>query len=52
MTFIWESHNYLFKDPDVAQENIWCLGFDSLSWATRIYLGSTWMRNYDILFDR
>ncbi len=48
LDYIWEPRDYYF---DNSHSNIIqiCLGF---SYGSKFTLGSTWMRNHDIIFDR
>ena len=47
--FIWEPRNYYFNNSynDIYE---FCLGFSSSG--SKFTFGSTWMRGYDIIFDR
>ncbi|KRW98301.1 Aspartic peptidase domain [Pseudocohnilembus persalinus] len=50
-TFVWEPSSYLFEDP--LKPNYidqWCFAFEASG--SKFLLGGSWMRQYDILFDR
>jgi hypothetical protein len=49
---VWYPENYFFVDPEhQSLQDVYCLGFEPYP-TDRIYLGGSWMRGYDILFDR
>lgn len=47
----WDSQSYLFNDPKYKDDNLFCFAFEAIS-LNRIYLGGTWMKQHEILFDR
>ena len=50
--FIWKPENYIFiYEPEEGELNL-CLGFEGDDNIENIILGTTFMRGYDIIFDK
>lgn len=47
----WYPQGYLYNDPQMNDATVFCYAFAALS-ANRVYLGGTWMKGHEILFDR